>query len=290
MYFCYTIFYLCSFKYLDSNCLNVSEFRYKSPYVYKYGSNFNSRCPTNMCSNSLRSDGCLFCDTGDNNATICTTCLMDHILFNGTCVQCVGWESCEFNNSNSLNCTDGNPNISLCDEYDDARKCVDNKCVYGECGDGKVTGNEECDSSKYCDNSTCKCAFGCDFNPERKSCDPIPGGDTMAFRDTLSSLCSLNTVGRFASCCGRYEMRSVTLDPSEARNCFVPSITYTSGSLLTSLFVLLFVLFAILRSNRSLEGRELSVLGSGVFSNLTNLMSLLYSRLFHVFVFSGFKP
>ena len=65
----------------------------------------------------------------------------------------------------------------------------------------------------------------------------VLGDDTQAFRDTLSSLCSLNKEGHFGSCCENYDISSVTLASSAARNCFIYSLSSTSGSI-TELFVL----------------------------------------------------
>ncbi len=67
----------------------------------------------------------------------------------------------------------------------------------------------------------------------------VLGDDTQALRDTLSSLCSLNKEGEFGSCCESYDISSVTLDSSPARNCFISSLSSTSGSI-TELFVLRF--------------------------------------------------
>ena len=64
----------------------------------------------------------------------------------------------------------------------------------------------------------------------------VLGDDTQALRDTLSSLCSLNKEGQFGSCCASYDISSVTLDYSAARNCFIYSLSSTSGSI-TVLFV-----------------------------------------------------
>ena len=45
----------------------------------------------------------------------------------------------------------------------------------------------------------------------------VCGDDTQALRDTISSLCSLNKVGKFASCCGSYDNgASITLASSPA--------------------------------------------------------------------------
>ena len=69
----------------------------------------------------------------------------------------------------------------------------------------------------------------------------VEGDDTQAFRDTISSLCSLNSVGQFASCCASYNNgASLILDYSPAMSCFVYSFTPETGSVLTSLFVILF--------------------------------------------------
>ena len=114
----------------------------------------------------------------------------------------------------------------------------------------------------------------------------VSGDDTQALRDTISSLCSLNKVGKFASCCGSYDNgASITLAYSTARSCFIYGLTSTTGSVLTSLFVIcfIFVLFLLFDDChcfssffifRSFESRGLSVLGKDVFSSLTNLNSL----------------
>ena len=67
----------------------------------------------------------------------------------------------------------------------------------------------------------------------------VSGDDTQAFRDTISSLCSLNSVGKFASCCVSYDNgASLTLESSPARTCFIYDLGTTTGSNLTSLFVI----------------------------------------------------
>ena len=76
----------------------------------------------------------------------------------------------------------------------------------------------------------------------------VSGDDTQALRDTISSLCSLNKVGKFASCCGSYDNgASITLEDSPARSCFISGLKSTTGSVLTSLFVIcfIFVLFLL---------------------------------------------
>ena len=70
----------------------------------------------------------------------------------------------------------------------------------------------------------------------------VSGDDTQALRDTISSLCSLNKVGKFASCCGSYDNGvSITLEEGTARDCFISSLESTSGSVLSSLFVICFI-------------------------------------------------
>ena len=71
----------------------------------------------------------------------------------------------------------------------------------------------------------------------------VSGDDTQALRDTISSLCSLNSVGKFASCCVSYDNgASLTLASSTARSCFIYGLGSTTGSVLTSLFVICFIL------------------------------------------------
>ena len=68
----------------------------------------------------------------------------------------------------------------------------------------------------------------------------VEGDDTQALRDTISSLCSLNSVGQFASCCASYDNgANITLEDSTARTCFIYDLKSTTGSVLTSLFVIL---------------------------------------------------
>ena len=114
----------------------------------------------------------------------------------------------------------------------------------------------------------------------------VEGDDTQALRDTISSLCSLNSVGQFASCCVSYDNgASLTLESSPARSCFVSGLGSTTGSVLTSLFVIcfIFVLFLLFDDYHSFSSfsnsggflsKGLCVLGKDVFSSLTNLQSL----------------
>ena len=114
----------------------------------------------------------------------------------------------------------------------------------------------------------------------------VCGDDTQALRDTISSLCSLNKVGQFASCCVSYDNgATITLEDSPARDCFIYDLKSTTGSVLNSLFVIcfIFVLFLLFDDChcfssffifRSFQSRGLSILGRSVFSSLTNLQSL----------------
>ena len=127
----------------------------------------------------------------------------------------------------------------------------------------------------------------------------VSGDDTQALRDTISSLCSLNKVGQFASCCGSYDNgASITLKDSTARSCFISNLKSTTGSVVTYLFVIcfIFVLFLLfddchcfsLFIFRNFYKKELFHLGKSVFSSLTNLQSLLSVHFFlHSFSFSG---
>ena len=113
----------------------------------------------------------------------------------------------------------------------------------------------------------------------------VEGDDTQALRDTISSLCSLNSVGQFSMCCVSYDNgASLTLASSTVSSGFIASLKSTTGSVLTSLFVIcfIFVLFLLFDDChsfssffifRSFQPRELRVLGKGVFSSLTNLQS-----------------
>ena len=74
----------------------------------------------------------------------------------------------------------------------------------------------------------------------------VEGDDTQALRHTISSLCSLNSVGKFASCCVSYDNgASLTLEESEGTKCFIYGLTSTTGSVLTSLFVICFIFVVV---------------------------------------------
>ena len=64
----------------------------------------------------------------------------------------------------------------------------------------------------------------------------VEGDDTQALRHTLSSLCSLNNVGTFSSCCASYDINSITLDNKTTWSCFINSLSATESAL-TTLFV-----------------------------------------------------
>ena len=54
---------------------------------------------------------------------------------------------------------------------------------------------------------------------------------TLALRDTLSSLCEVNKEGEFGSCCRTYDLSSVSLEESPARDCFISSLISTSDGI-----------------------------------------------------------
>ena len=65
----------------------------------------------------------------------------------------------------------------------------------------------------------------------------VSAGDQQALRDTVSSLCSQNQDGEFASCCASFgNGATLTLGSSEATSCFFAGFSASGGSL-TSLFV-----------------------------------------------------
>ena len=80
----------------------------------------------------------------------------------------------------------------------------------------------------------------------------VSGDDTQALRDTISSLCSLNKVGQFASCCGSYDNgASITIINNPSGSCFFAfnGVRYNqeTGAVVIGLFVIcfIFVLFLL---------------------------------------------
>ena len=88
----------------------------------------------------------------------CMTCGEDHILYNGTCVGCLSMEVCPFNNSGEIYCID-NSDLSHCIKSRNPSGCSDHACLYGNCGNGIVEGDEECEiGGDGCQG--CVCADG----------------------------------------------------------------------------------------------------------------------------------
>ena len=101
-------------------------------------------CAVGTCSNNtLRESGCFICSNGGDGDE-CLTCLTNHILFNGRCVGCLGMEDCPFNNSDEVECVDGN-DLSHCNQSNNPAGCSDHVCLYGNCSNGIVEGDEECE-------------------------------------------------------------------------------------------------------------------------------------------------
>ena len=73
--------------------------------------------------------------------------------------------------------------------------------------------------------STCLCACG---------------DDTNGLRNTLSSLCSINSEGEFGSCCSTHNTASVNLNEKSTWDCFLRDIGTDSDMNVTSLFVVFF--------------------------------------------------
>ena len=79
---------------------------------------------------------------------------------------------------------------------------------------------------------------------------------TLSLRSTLSSLCESNKEGVFGSCCRTYDISSVSIEKSEARDCFVPSLVSTSDGieyLFVSLFKTIFKCFHVFHHITSRE-------------------------------------
>ena len=66
----------------------------------------------------------------------------------------------------------------------------------------------------------------------------VCGDDTNAIRDTLSSLCSLNSVGQFGSCCKEYPTGSISFSKRDSWSCYANEMRTNDGGDLIFLFVL----------------------------------------------------
>ena len=63
---------------------------------------FQNKCVAGTCTNkTLRDSGCFLCSNENGDDERCVTCIEDHIVRGGTCVECSQTEVCPFNNSNS---------------------------------------------------------------------------------------------------------------------------------------------------------------------------------------------
>ena len=134
-------------------------------------------CAVGTCSNiTLRESGCFICSNGGDGDE-CVTCLNNHIVFNGRCVGCLGMEDCPFNNSDEVECVDGN-DLSHCNQSNNPAGCSDHVCLYGNCSNGIVEGDEECEiGGRGCRG--CVCMDGWHSNGT-KDCVTECGDGTVA--------------------------------------------------------------------------------------------------------------
>ena len=103
------------------------------------------RCADGTCTNDeLRKSGCFLCSRNESGDEYCVTCVEDHIVYNGTCVGCLSMEVCGFNNSDVVYCVD-DVDLSHCNTSNNPTNCSDHFCLYENCGNGVVDGNEECE-------------------------------------------------------------------------------------------------------------------------------------------------
>ena len=66
----------------------------------------------------------------------------------------------------------------------------------------------------------------------------VCGDDTQALRNTLSSLCSINSGGEFGSCCKTHDAGSVNIKDKNTWDCFARDIESSDDLNVISLFVL----------------------------------------------------
>jgi len=130
--------------YFDNNCLIQSQLpSYLSPNVRINMDTNQENCPSGTCSSkTLRESGCFICSKqngGDDEK--CETCLEDHIIYDGKCVECLSMEVCPFNNSDVVYCIDNN-DLSHCVD-DNPLECLNHGCISEKCSSG-VIGEVEC--------------------------------------------------------------------------------------------------------------------------------------------------
>ena len=67
----------------------------------------------------------------------------------------------------------------------------------------------------------------------------VSGDDTAALQNTLSSLCSVNSIGSFASCCKSRNISSVDIANYKTWDCFIYELgsTLDNSRVITKLFV-----------------------------------------------------
>ena len=214
--------------------------------------NDNECCPANTSYCSVCSDdgvSCVECGRGYALVNgVCGYCEKGYVVVNSSCVKCGFGECCPGNTEE--------PTMSGCHECDNEQeRCA--TCPIGT----KLNGNGMCVT---CGSDECcwEGNSGTDIETDCMSCTHdyrfcescgvgytlinggcIFEGDKQALQDTISSLCSLNHEGHFGSCCESYDISSVTLDSSPARNCFISDL-YSTSKLITTLFV--FQLFLLI--------------------------------------------
>ena len=65
----------------------------------------------------------------------------------------------------------------------------------------------------------------------------VHADDLKNFRNMLSLLCEHNPSGSFGSCCNKYNPQELTLEKTEARDCFLNDVDFSGDNLVIGLFV-----------------------------------------------------
>ena len=96
----------------------------------------------------------------------CVTCIENHIVYAGTCVDCLSIETCPYNNSDEIYCVDEH-DLSHCGAG--AENCSDHACISGNCGNGVIDEGEECEiGGNGCQG--CVCTKGW-YSTHSKDCE-----------------------------------------------------------------------------------------------------------------------
>ncbi|MCA9610390.1 MAG: DUF4215 domain-containing protein [Myxococcales bacterium] len=171
------------------------------------GDGCSGTCLVEGCGNG-RLDAGEDCDDGDSDDTNgCTTACSFTCSADSDCADaepCNGDETCSDPGTGSSACNAG---MMLADGTDcgGGNVCSGGSCAAVGCGDGTVSGSEQCDDGNSTNGDGCEndCTFTCSSDADCDDGNTCNGDETCSGAGTTSSACNMGTPPAVGSVCDR---------------------------------------------------------------------------------------